>query len=82
MGNIIGSISSLIGFLTPIPETDDFDTIDSEGQIVIIIQNSFSVVLQLILLLVLFLYSNKFSDRPIRRIIFSKNSREIKRTEF
>ena len=82
MGNIIGSISSLIGFLTPIPETDDFDTIDSEGQIVIIIQNSFSVVLQLILLLVLFFYSNKFSDRPIRRIIFSKNSREIKRTEF
>ena len=82
LGNIFGSISSLIGFLTPIPETDDFDTIDSEGQIVIIIQNCFSIILQFILLLVLFLYSNDFADRPIRRIIFSKNSREIKRTEF
>ena len=82
LGNIFGSISSLIGFLTPIPETDDFDTIDSEGQIVIIIQNCFSIILQFILLLVLFLYSNDFADRPIRRIIYSKNSREIKRTEF
>lgn len=46
-----------------------------------IIQNSISIVGQFIILVLFFLNANDFSDRPIRRIIYSKNIREIRRTE-
>ena len=46
-----------------------------------IILSSFSIIFQFVILIWFFKNSNNFSDRPIRRIIYSKNIREIKRTE-
>ena len=86
LGKIFGSISSLIGI--SLYSEVDFNsnkykskTNDYE-EYLIIIQNSFSIFIQFIILVVFFINSNTFSDRPIRRLVYSKNVREIKRTEF
>ena len=47
-----------------------------------VIQNAFAILVQFIMLVLFFCFTNKFSDRPIRRIVYSKNNREIKRNEF
>ena len=87
LGSISGSISSLFGF--PIYSEGDVNIKKKRGNItndyeeyVILIQNSFSILIQVLVLLLFFIHSNRFSDRPIRRLVYSKNVREIKRTEF
>ena len=74
IGNILGGLTSLLG----IPF--NYDTKVNLGYF-FIVQNSISMIVQLIILIFFFKYSNDFSDRPIRRIVFSKNIREIRRTE-
>ena len=74
IGNILGSMSSLFGILFSYDDKVDLGYF-------FIIQNSFSIAFQFVILILFFKNSNNFSDRPIRRIIYSKNIREIKRTE-
>jgi hypothetical protein len=90
LGNILGSFSSLLGFAlyeevtenkNKKGDVDNNKTNDYEEHL-IIIQSTFSVFVQLILIVLFFVNSNTFSDRPIRRLVYSKNVREIKRTEF
>ena len=74
LGSICGSIVSLFGLL--------YDNIyKNYEELVIITENSFSMAVLLILIIIFFIYSDKFADRPIRRLVYSKNPREIKRTE-
>ena len=90
LGNIFGSFSSLLGFALyeEAPKNknkagkDDNNQTNDYEEYLIIIQSSFSAVVQLILIVLFFINSNTFSDRPIRRLVYSKNVREIKRTEF
>ena len=90
LGNIFGSFSSLLGFALYKEatqnkykkETDDNNKTNDYEEHLIIIQSTFSVFVQLILIVLFFVNSNTFSDRPIRRLVYSKNVREIKRTEF
>ena len=77
LGYIIGSASSLFEFVLKTKEKEE-DNIE----LLMIIQNCFLIFVQSILLTIFFLYSNTFSERPIRRILYSKNKREIKTTEF
>ena len=90
LGNILGSFSSLIGFALyeedihnkhKREQIDENKTNDYEEHL-IILQSCFSVFIQIILIVIFFLNSNAFSDRPIRRLVYSKNVREIRRTEF
>ena len=74
LGNIFGGLTTLIG----IPINYDHEV--KLGYLFISL-NSFSMIIQLIILIFFFKYSNDFSDRPIRRILYSKNIREIRRTE-
>jgi hypothetical protein len=74
LGDILGSITSLFGMLFSHESKNDLGYF-------FIIQNSISIVGQFIILVLFFLNANDFSDRPIRRIIYSKNIREIRRTE-
>ena len=78
LGNILGSVSSLFGLIIY------FQVKDSEGCIewLMIYQSIFTICFQFILLIFFFLYSKRFSDRPIRRILYNKNTREIRTTEF
>ena len=78
LGNIFGSLFSLFGFLLPKEEVST----NYYGESIIIIENSISISIQSAILVSFFIYSNKFSDRPIRRLVYSKNVREIRRTEF
>ena len=79
LGNITGSASSLFGLII----YSKNDKINEEyGELLIIYQNSFTLFSQLVLLIFFFLYSKRFSDRPIRRILYNKNTREIRTTEF
>ena len=87
LGRIFGSISSLLGF--SLYSEGDINNHKKNNNIsndyeeyLIIIQNSFSIIIQFIILIVFFINSDTFSDRPIRRLVYSKNPREIKRTEF
>ena len=79
LGNIIGSISSLFGFAL-YKETEK--GVNNYEETLIIIQNSFAILIQFIILTLFFKNSDRFSDRPIRRLVYSKNIREIRRTEF
>ena len=76
LGYILGSASNLFEFF--LKETDE----EKNVEFFMIIENCFAMLIQLILLILFFIYSNRFSDRPIRRILFNKNKREIKITEF
>ena len=79
LGNILGSISSLFGFILVIQKDK------SEEEYVewlMIYQSIFILCFHLILLIFLFLYSKRFSDRPIRRILYNRNTREVRTTEF
>ena len=78
LGYIFGSASSLFALI--LKEDDDNEEENVETSM--IIENCFALLIQFILLLIFFYYSNVFSDRPIRRILYSKNKREIKITEF
>ena len=69
IGSILGSLSTVFGLLF------------SNLGIFFTIQNSFAIIIQIIILIFFFINSNNFADRPIRRIIYSKNIREIRRTE-
>ena len=74
IGSILGSLSTVFGLLF------SYDNKIHLG-IFFIIQNSFAIIIQIIILIFFFINSNNFADRPIRRIIYSKNIREIRRTE-
>ena len=76
LGYILGSASNLFEFFVKIKNEEE------NVEIFMIIENCVAMFIQLILLIIFFIYSNKFSDRPIRRILFNKNKREIKITEF
>ena len=76
LGYILGSASNLFEFF--VKDKDE----ENNVEFFMIIENCFTMFIQFILLILFFIYSNRFSDRPIRRIIFSKNKREIKITEF
>ena len=77
LGSTLGGISSLFGFsLYKEKEKTEYE------ELLIIIQNSFSLLIQCLILISFFINSDRFSDRPIRRLVYSKNVREIKRTEF
>ena len=87
LGSILGSISSLFGFPLysegDINETKRHSNITNNyEELVIMIQNAFSLFIQFLIIFVFFINSNRFSDRPIRRLVYSKNVREIRRTEF
>jgi hypothetical protein len=87
LGKIFGSLSSLIGISLYSKGDVNYNkksnsTTNDYEEYLIIIQNSFSIFIQFIILVVFFINSNTFSDRPIRRLVYSKNVREIKRTEF
>jgi hypothetical protein len=74
IGNFLGSISSLYGILFSYDEKEDLGYF-------FIIQNAVSILIQFVILVLFFINGNNFADRPIRRIIYSKNIREIRRTE-
>ena len=74
LGNIFGATSSLFGMPFSYEDKSDLGYL-------FIVQNSFAISIQFIILVLFFKNANNFSDRPIRRIIYSKNIREIKRTE-
>ena len=77
LGSTFGGISSLFGFsLYKEKEKTEYE------ELLIIIQNIFSLLIQCLILIAFFINSDRFSDRPIRRLVYSKNVREIKRTEF
>ena len=84
LGSIFGSLSSVFGFAL----YEDKDNFPNENETneyeenLIVIENSFSIIVQSILIAIFLKNSKTFSDRPIRRIVFSKNPREIRRTEF
>jgi hypothetical protein len=78
LGYILGSASSLFALILE----EDADNEEENVETSMIIENCFALLIQFILLLIFFYYSNIFSDRPIRRILYSKNKREIKITEF
>jgi hypothetical protein len=78
LGNIIGSVSSLFGLILYAPDRKDEEC----GEWLMIYQSIFILCFQFILLIFFFLYSKRFSDRPIRRILYNKNTREIRTTEF
>ena len=73
IGSILGSLSTVFGLL--------FSYDKNHLGIFFTIQNSFAIIIQIIILIFFFINSNNFADRPIRRIIYSKNIREIRRTE-
>ena len=77
LGSTFGGMSSLLGF-----SLYQEDKIIEYEEYLIIIQNSFSLLIQTLILVLFFINSDRFSDRPIRRLVYSKNVREIKRTEF
>ena len=77
LGSICGGISSLFGF-----SLYKKDGEVNYEEILIIIQNSFTLFVQFLLFVIFLINSDRFSDRPIRRIVYSKNVREIRRTEF
>ncbi len=89
LGNIFGSFSSVLGFGIYAETKENKNkreksknkTNDYE-EILIIIQNCISIFIQIGLIIIFFMNSHTFSDRPIRRLVYSKNVREIKRTEF
>ena len=84
LGSIFGSFSSILGFAL-YEDKDDFPNENETNEYeenLIVIENSFSIIFQSILIAIFLKNSKTFSDRPIRRIVFSKNSREIRRTEF
>ena len=81
LGNIAGGISSLFGFFL-YKEEEEEEINYNYGEILMIIQNIFAILVQFIMLVLFFCFTNKFSDRPIRRIVYSKNTREIRRNEF
>ena len=76
LGYIAGSSSSLFGYI--FKENVEKDNLEN----FMAIQNSFCFFVQAILLVLFFINSDRFSDRPIRRILYSKNRREIRITEF
>ena len=78
LGYILGSASSLFALILK----EDTDNEEENVETSMIIENCFALLIQFILLLIFFYYSKVFSDRPIRRILYSKNKREIKITEF
>ena len=78
LGNIFGSIFSLFGYLLPKEGIQS----DYYGESLIIVENSVAITFQFIILVYFFINANKFSDRPIRRLVYSKNVRELRRTEF
>ena len=78
LGNIIGSVSSLFGLVLYSPDRKDEEC----GEWLMIYQSIFILFFQFVLLIFFFLYSKRFSDRPIRRILYNKNTREIRTTEF
>ena len=84
LGSIIGSFFSIFGFALYEDKeinSNENKTNDYEENL-IITENTFSIVVQFILITIFLMNSKTFSDRPIRRIVYSKNSREIRRTEF
>ena len=84
LGSIFGSFSSIFGFAL-YEDKDDYPNENETNEYeenLIVIENSFSIIFQSILIAIFLKNSKTFSDRPIRRIVFSKNSREIRRTEF
>ena len=86
LGDISGSLTSLFCIVIYEDVTErnnDKDNFSNNyEEILMTIQNCFSIVVQIGLVLIFFKYSDHFSDRPIRRLVYSKNVREIRRTEF
>ena len=86
LGNIFGSITSLfaLSFYSEVSKgkvkKDSYS--NNYEEILMSIQNAFSIIVQVGLVFIFFKYSDHFSDRPIRRLVYSKNVREIRRTEF
>ncbi len=97
IGKIFGSGISLIGLLFPKNNNNDemiddkdyddedygygFDKVTYEKGIMIG-TCCFSVFVQLLLVIYFWINTKKFAERPIRRLVASKNTRKISRTEF
>ena len=86
LGNILGSITSLFA-LSLYSEVSKGKVkknnySNNYEEILMTIQNTFAIIVQVGLIFIFFKFSDHFSDRPIRRIVYSKNVREIRRTEF
>ena len=86
LGNIFGSITSLfaLSLYSEVSrgEVKKDNYSNNYEEILMTIQNAFGIVVQVGLVFIFFKYSDHFSDRPIRRLVYSKNVREIRRTEF
>ena len=86
LGNIFGSITSLfaLSLYSEVSKGKIKEDRYSNNyeEILMTIQNAFAIVVQIGLVYIFFKYSDHFSDRPIRRLVYSKNVREIRRTEF
>ena len=86
LGDISGSLTSLFGIAIYEDvterniEKDNFS--NNYEEILMTIQNCFSILALTGLVLIFFKFSDHFADRPIRRLVYSKNIREIRRTEF
>jgi hypothetical protein len=74
MGSFAGSLSILFGMIFSYEDKYHL------GYFFIIL-NSVAMIFQIVILVFFFVNGNNFADRPIRRIIYSKNVREIRRTE-
>ena len=74
IGNVVGSLAILFGMIFSYEDKYHL------GYFFIIL-NSIAMIFQIIVLVIFFVNGNNFADRPIRRIIYSKNVREIRRTE-
>ena len=76
IGDIVGAGSSIFGLLSK-KSTRNFI-----GENLMTGQNCFAIAVQIVLVVLFFIYTKEFTDKPIRRIGYSRNVRKIRRTEF
>ena len=80
IGDIFGTASCLFGLIDD--KLYKLDKLDCFVDHLMIRQNCFGILFEIIIAALFFKNTKRFSDKPIRRIIYSKNKRKIRRTEF
>ena len=79
IGDICGAGSSLFGLFSKNKKDKGQRKLISG---LMMWQNIFGIIFQVLVLVAFFIYSNRFIDKSIRRLVYSKNVRKIRRTEF
>ena len=82
IGKIGGCLISLLAVTFENEKFDEEGSGKSEQETFMILVNISAIVLQFILMLIFMCNKKRFKDRPIRRLIYNKNIRKLKRIEF